>query len=57
MTTLVSNIWGAISDNIVGVLIVVGAIVGISFVMALIDTAKEGRIDNSHRGFRGRYLP
>lgn len=54
---LLTTILSWITANIGGVLVILGFMVGLSFVMALIDSAKDGRIDNTHRGFRGRYLP
>jgi len=39
-----STIWSGVSQNLAGTLAVFGFIVGISIVMALLDSAKEGRL-------------
>lgn len=43
-SNLVSGVTTAIANNIVEILVVLGFVVGLSIVMALLDTAKEGRM-------------
>lgn len=58
-TELLIPIKLTISQNLAGILLVFATMFAISFVVAWINVAKEGKMarENNHRGFNGRYLP
>jgi len=39
-----TTMWSGVSQNLAGILAVFGFIVGLSIVMALLDSAKDGRL-------------